>query len=218
MQVGTTQSQQSLIASVSVSTQIDAQATVSSGPQGSDAAVLLSVGSEIDISYANRVLDDNLAASFDAAFAKAGLDLNTESILSSGLDFSPEATANRILEFSTSFFGRFMANHAGDEDGGPGLGGFKDLIKGAVKEGFAQTKGILGGIGEIPGGISDDIDGTFNLVMEGIDVFGEDEEENPLDAPVPPPEVVDEDQDSLLADLTGAGLTPSSSSVATASS
>ncbi|MBU10702.1 MAG: hypothetical protein CME13_22350, partial [Gemmatimonadetes bacterium] len=89
MQVGTTQSQQSLIASVSVSTQIDAQATVSSGPQGSDAAVLLSVGSEIDISYANRVLDDNLAASFDAAFAKAGLDLNTESILSSGLDFSP---------------------------------------------------------------------------------------------------------------------------------
>ena len=199
MQVGTTQSQHSLIASISVRTQIDAQAVVSSGPEGSESAVLLSVGSEINIEYASKVLDDNLAASFDAAFVKAGLDLNTESILSSGLDFSPEATANRILEFSTSFFDGFMANHAGDEDGGPGLGGFKDLIKGAVKEGFTQAKGILSGIGEIPGGVSDDIEETFNLVMSGIDAFGEEEESDALDAPVPPPAVIDEGQDSLLA-------------------
>ena len=199
MQVGTTQSQQSLIASISVTTQLDTQAVVSSGQSGSDAAVLLNLGGDINSGYANRVLEDNLATSFDAAFAKAGLDLNTESILSSGLDFSPEATANRILEFSTSLFDGFMANHAGDEDGGPGLGGFKDLIKGAVKEGFTQAKGILSGIGEIPGGVSDDIEETFNLVMSGIDAFGEEEERDALDAPVPPPAVIDEGQDSLLA-------------------
>ena len=199
MQVGTTQSQHSLIASISVTTQLDTQAVVSSGQSGSDAAVLLNLGGDINSGYANRVLEDNLATSFDAAFAKAGLDLNTESILSSGLDFSPEATANRILEFSTSLFDGFMANHAGDEDGGPGLGGFKDLIKGAVKEGFTQAKGILSGIGEIPGGVSDDIEETFNLVMSGIDAFGEEEERDALDAPVPPPAISDEGQDSLLA-------------------
>jgi hypothetical protein len=200
MQVGTTQSQQSLIASISVTTQLDTEAVVGSGQSGSDAAVLLNLGGDINSGYANRVLEDNLAASFDAAFSKAGLDLNTENILSSGLDFSPEATANRILEFSTSLFDGFMANHAGDEDSGPGLGGFKDLIKGAVKEGFTQAKGILEGIGEIPGGVSDDIETTFILVMSGIDAFGEeDEEDAPLDAPVPPPEVIDEGQDSLLA-------------------
>ncbi|MBT3344633.1 MAG: DUF5610 domain-containing protein [Gemmatimonadetes bacterium] len=200
MQVGTTQSQHSLIASISVRTQIDAQAVVSSGPEGSESAVLLSVGSEINIEYASKVLDDNLAASFDAAFVKAGLDLNTESILSSGLDFSPQATANRILEFSTSFFGGFTANHAADEDGGPGLGGFKGLIRGAVEEGFSQAKGILSGIGDISGDVSDDIDTTFGLVMEGIDAFGEEEEEeSPLDAPVPPPEVIDADESGLLA-------------------
>ena len=69
-----------------------------------------------------------------------------------------------------------------------------------MEEGFSQAKGILSGIGDISGGVAEDIDATFNLVMEGIDAFGEEEEEeSPLDAPVPPPEVIDADDNGLLA-------------------
>jgi len=94
MEVGSAQSQ-SLIAAVSTTrTQISAAKFTSD--DGGATSVLLSISQQVDTVYAQRVLDDSLADKFNAAFQEAGMDTNVESVLGSGLDFSPQATANRI--------------------------------------------------------------------------------------------------------------------------
>ena len=173
MQVGTAQSQ-SLIASVSVSTQIQAT-KINSKDGGSADAVLLNIGSQIDVSYSQKVLETELGQQLNSALQQAGVDTGMlQDGLSGALNMSPEATANRIVAFATSFFGAFQANNA--EQGGPQqVDGFAELIRGAVEEGFTQARDILEGIGKISGNVSSDIDRTFGMVMQGIDDFADEQ-------------------------------------------
>jgi len=156
--------------------------------------VLLSISEQVDTVYAQRVLDDSLADSFNKAFQEAGMDTDVESLLGSGLDFSPEATANRIVSFAVGFFGAFQSNH--QEDAPPDqIDGFAEMIKGAVEQGFAEARDVLKGIGDLSSSASNDIDSTFNLVMSGIDDFAQ-EQHAGLAEPASPQE---QEQDSLLA-------------------
>ena len=185
MQVGSAQSQ-SLIASITVTkTQFSATQLVSQDGSPSSSvllkagqqtsSVLLNVGQQIDGNYAQTVLQTSLTDKINGAFQTAGMDTNVESLLSSGIDFSPKATANRIVSFSTSFFGAFQLNHQGEEKGMQ-IEGFSSLIKDAVKAGFEDARGILDGIGKISPEIGADIDETFDLVMKGIDDFAAEQE------------------------------------------
>jgi hypothetical protein len=189
MQVGTAQSS-STFASISVSTQIDVT-TISSKKDGSTDAVLLSVGRQIDINYAQQVLETELGQSFATALQEAGIEGQAlEDVLSGALDLSPEATAGRIVDFATSFFGSFKANNA-DQGGGAQIDGFSQLIKDAVEEGFNQSRDVLEGIGKISGQLSSDMDRTFQLVIGGINNFA-DEQHQSLAVEPPPEEAVDE--------------------------
>jgi hypothetical protein len=172
MHVGTAQSQ-SLISSISVSSTTQFQATsISQGGASAD-AVLLSIGRQIDVNYSQRVLETELGQQLGSALQDAGIEGQAlTDVLSGVLDTSPEATAKRIVDFATSFFGAFQANHA-EEGGEAQVSGFTDLIRDAVEEGFAQSRDILEGIGQISSGVSDDIDQTYDLVMQGIDDFAE---------------------------------------------
>ena len=182
MQIGAAQSQ-SLISSIAGSSQITASTLLSQGPEAPREAVLLSLNRRVDGDFAQRVVADSVQETLTAALDQAGLTLDVESLLSSGLDFSPEATSQRIVEFAISFFDAFKNNH--QEDGGEEqLDGFVDLIKDAVEEGFAQAGDILAGIGNTPGKVADDIDRTQELVMQGIDRFADEQR----DLMVPPPE------------------------------
>jgi hypothetical protein len=188
MEVGSAQSQ-SLLAAVTTTTQFKAAKLTSQS--GDTTSVLLSISKQVDTVYAQRVLDDSLADKFNAAFQEAGMDTNVESLLGSGLDFSPEATANRIVSFAVGFFGSFKANH--QEDGPPDqIDGFTEMIKGAVEQGFAEARDMLEGIGDIKSETASNIDATFSLVMSGIDEFAQ-EQHSGLAEPQSPDEQPEED-------------------------
>ena len=183
MQVGSAQSQ-SLIASISVTRTQSSSSSQLVSPGGSQSSsVLLNVGQQIDANYVQTVLDTSLTDKINGAFQSAGMDTNVESLLSSGLDFSPQATADRIVGMATSFFGAFQLNHQGQEKGIQ-IEGFTSLVKDAVKAGFEEAGSILSGIGDISPEIAADIDETFSLVMKGLDDFAE-EQESALVEPSP---------------------------------
>ena len=174
MDVGSTQSQ-SLIASLSV-TATRSVSIVQEATSGSE-SVLISLGQQIDLSYSQRVLQDSLTSSFDTALSDAGLELDVQTLLSSGLDLSPQATAQRIVDFAVSFFDAFQANHLDDDGKESQVDSFSALIRGAVEEGFADARSIIEGIGPIREGVAADIDETFELTMRGIDEFAEQQRE-----------------------------------------
>jgi len=177
------------LAAVTTTTQFKAAKLTSQS--GDTTSVLLSISKQVDTVYAQRVLDDSLADKFNAAFQEAGMDTNVESLLGSGLDFSPEATANRIVSFAVGFFGSFKANH--QEDGPPDqIDGFTEMIKGAVEQGFAEARDMLEGIGDIKSETASNIDATFSLVMSGIDEFAQ-EQHSGLAEPQSPDEQPEED-------------------------
>ncbi len=146
------------------------------GPDGEATRTLMvdavEVNIQIDGEFAGRVLQDSMADKLNAAFAAAGMDTTVDSLQQSATNFSPQATAQRIVDFSTSFFGSFQQNHA-DEAGQSQASDFAAMIKGAIEEGFASAQNILVGLGEIAPDIQAGIDETFELTMQGINSFVE---------------------------------------------
>lgn len=174
MNVTSTQSQ-TLVASLQL-TRAPARApstqspTVAALAAGTDAADVVEVGTQVDAGFATRVLQDSLQERLDAALKKAGVDTSSEELLASGLDTSPEATAKRIVDFSVSFLTAYAANHQ-DDEADTRLDSFVTLIKEAVDEGFAGARDLLSRVGEVPDKVSEGIDQTYTLVMQGIDDF-----------------------------------------------
>ena len=174
MNVGNTQSQ-SLIASMQVSRSTFEMKQTTTNANGDTQTKSLLVDAvqvdiQIDGEFANRVLKDSLEEKLNSMFQQAGMDTSVGSLLEKGMDFSPTATAQRIVDFATGFFGQFQSNNA-DRGGADQLDGFAALIKGAIEEGFASAQDILEGLGEIASGIQTNIDETFELTMKGIDDF-----------------------------------------------
>jgi len=82
--------------------------------------------------------------------------------------FSPENTANRIVDFIKSAFKfsqLFGENKLETEEDRLN---FQETQTGAVEDGFNQARGLLG---ELPEDIESGISKTFDLIMEGLDKF-----------------------------------------------
>jgi hypothetical protein len=88
----------------------------------------------------------------------------------SGLDASPEATAERIVSLSTSFFDAFKSQHVSEDDRSV-LKKFVDTISAAIDKGFNEARGILQGLQVLEGAIATDIDQTYTLVQEKLAAF-----------------------------------------------
>ena len=93
-----------------------------------------------------------------------------QAVAASGVDTSPEATANRILSFSTAFFEGYAAQHPG-KDRDQLATDFVALIRGGFEKGFNEAKDILEGLGVLKGDIAEGIQRTFDLVQKGYDDF-----------------------------------------------
>ena len=181
MQVGTAQSQDSLIASVSI-TKAHFEKQVNTAERSlTVTGDLLEIGIEINGEFANKVLQDSLEKRLNEAFETAGLNTDVQSLLDSGQDMSPEAVSGRIVDFAVSFFDAFKGNHQ-DSESMVQLDDFVSLIKGAVEQGFAEAGDILKGIGEIGGEAQADIEKTFDLTMSKIDAFAEEQEQSLIEA------------------------------------
>ena len=172
MNMGNTQSQ-SLVASIQATrATFQMQKTTVDAGRSFEAKSLLvdsvNVNIRVDEGFANRVLNDSLNDKLNAMFQEAGMDTTVDSLLESGLDFSPEATANRIVERATGFFEQYQTNNEGTEEGEQ-IEGFVEMIKGAVEEGFAAAQEMLEWLGKIDPDVQGEIDETSDLVVNGID-------------------------------------------------
>ena len=111
-----------------------------------------------------------------------GVDKKVEDAYDSGVDFSPEATAERIVSFSTQFFTAYQEQHP-EMDEKEALTKFVNVISGGIDQGFGEAKEILGGLKVLEGDIADNIDKTYELVQTGlqdfIDSFNKPEEPQP---------------------------------------
>ena len=88
----------------------------------------------------------------------------------SGLDVSPDATAQRIVSMSTAFFESFKAQHEGEEESAV-LQNFLDTIGSGIDQGFDEGREILRGLSVLEGDIASDIDETYTLVQEKLSAF-----------------------------------------------
>jgi hypothetical protein len=92
--------------------------------------------------------------------------------LTEGIDVSPEATADRIADMSTRLFpayARQQPNIPFDEL----RDRFVDVIASGVERGFEEARNILQGLKVLAGDIATNVDTTFDLVMERLNAFRE---------------------------------------------
>ena len=93
-----------------------------------------------------------------------------QKIQASGVDTSPEATADRIVKFSTAFFSKYQENHPemSTEDA---LNSFVKVIGGGIDRGFNEAKNILKGLNVLEGSIASNVDSTYEKVQQGLKAF-----------------------------------------------
>ena len=104
------------------------------------------------------------------ALKASGVENNVEEAYESGVDFSPEATAERIVSFSTQFLASYRAQNSemSEEES---LTAFVDIISSGIDLGFSEAKDILGGLKVLEGDVSENIDKTYALVQSGLQAF-----------------------------------------------
>lgn len=88
----------------------------------------------------------------------------------SGLDVSPEATAERIVQGATGFFGAYQGNHP-ELNGEAAMTEFMSLIKGGIDKGFEEAKDILESLRVLEGDIEINIGLTYEHVQTGLQSF-----------------------------------------------
>lgn len=81
----------------------------------------------------------------------------------SGLDVSPEATAERIVSLSTAFFGAYQ-NANPDLSQEEALTAFIDVIGGGIQQDFTEARDILEALSVLEGDIAINVDSTYDLV------------------------------------------------------
>ena len=90
----------------------------------------------------------------------------------SGLDVTPEATADRIVSLSTAFLPQYQQQHPELSDDEARIA-FTDIISGGVETGFSEARDILSGLAVLDGDIASNIDKTYDLVQEKLAAFAE---------------------------------------------
>jgi hypothetical protein len=101
---------------------------------------------------------------------KPELGTNAVQNLAVSQDNSPEATADRILSFSTGLYEMYAQQHPG-EDPEKVAQNFVDVVRGGFEKGFNEAKDILEGLQAFNGGVAEGVMKTYDLVSKGYDQF-----------------------------------------------
>jgi len=101
------------------------------------------------------------------------LGISIEESVKSGVDVSPEATAERIVSLSTAFFSAYQDQHP-EQDLETSVNNFVKIISGGIEQGFAEAREILQGLSVLEGSIATNIDTTYNLVQNNLQAFVDD--------------------------------------------
>jgi uncharacterized protein DUF5610 len=134
---------------------------------------ILQAHQDVSISFKSEPLALVYQAAIDAINKELEPELGENSIqrgYESGIDVSPEATADRIVSFSTGLFSLYQQQHPKLSEQEQ-LDRFLDVIGGGIDQGFGEAREILDGLGVLEGDIADNIDKTYDLVQEGLAAF-----------------------------------------------
>ncbi|MGV2873984.1 DUF5610 domain-containing protein [Colwellia sp. E150_009] len=153
----------------------EAQAPISlSNKQQLNAAII-----ESSLNYNTSIADQPLSLvlktalqGINEALNEMGVENTVEEAYESGVDFSPEAVAERIVSFSTQFLSSYREQHP-EMDEEEALNAFVNIIGGGIEQGFDEAKEVLTSLNVLEGDISDTIDKTYALVQEGLQSFVE---------------------------------------------
>lgn len=153
----------------------EAQAPISlSNKQQLNAAII-----ESSLNYNTSIADQPLSLvlktalqGINEALNEMGVENTVEEAYESGVDFSPEAVAERIVSFSTQFLSSYREQHP-EMDEEEALNAFVNIIGGGIAQGFDEAKEVLTSLNVLEGDISDTIDKTYALVQEGLQSFVE---------------------------------------------
>lgn len=132
-----------------------------------DAAINLGVASnDGSIALVLKTALENINAALEPALGANAI----QTAVDSGLDVSPEATAERIVSLSTNFFDAFQAQHT-DRGFEENLSSFIEVISGGIEQGFTEARDVLSGLSVLDGDIASNIDATYELVQEKLAAF-----------------------------------------------
>ena len=90
----------------------------------------------------------------------------------SDVDYSPEATAERIVSFATNFFSVHQQQNSQMEFTEQ-LDSFMEKISGAIDQGFKEATEILSGLKVLEGDIAAGVEQTYSLIQTGLEAFKE---------------------------------------------
>lgn len=108
------------------------------GTTGSNPMDRVDLTGEVSAEWIYEVLSSEIGKKVDAMLGEQGI----EPLSMADLDLSPDATAGRIFDFTTAFYGMYRAqNEEMTEE--EAITGFEKLMRGAVDKGAAQAMGIL---------------------------------------------------------------------------
>lgn len=142
-------------------------------PRAEQNRALLQAQERVSLQAGNESMSLVFRAAIDAINERLAPELGDQAIeraYDSGLDVSPEATAERIVSLTTALFPRFQSIHPGLENADQ-VNRFVELIRDGIEQGFKEARDILDGLDVLKGGIADNIDRTFDLAMQGLDDF-----------------------------------------------
>lgn len=113
-----------------------------------------------------RTVLDALNKELEASFGPYAI----QNAYEQGLDVSPQATADRIVQQATGFFTRFAEKYA-DLSENELLDSFIATISSGIDKGFAEARDILEGLNVLQGDIANNIDETYTLIQQGLANF-----------------------------------------------
>jgi len=86
------------------------------------------------------------------------------------IDTSPDATAERILNFALGFFDRYAKNN-NLEDNEEGRAQFAEFIGAAIRQGISEARDILGALNSLSPDINANINKTADIIQQRLEDF-----------------------------------------------
>lgn len=132
---------------------------------------------ESSLKFSNSIGDQPLSLvlktalqGINEALKADGANTTIEEAYDSGIDTSPEATAERIVTFSTQFLASYREQHP-EMDESESLSAFVKIISSGIDQGFGEAKDILSSLNVLEDEMASTIDQTYELVQSGIQAF-----------------------------------------------
>lgn len=137
---------------------------------------ILAAQEEVSISAGDKSMALLYRAAIEAINQELAPSLGDNAIqkgVDSGVDYSPEATADRIVSFATNFFSIHQQQNKSmglDEQ----VDSFMLKIGDAIDQGFKEASDILSGLKVLEGDIAAGVDKTYELIQQGLAQFKQD--------------------------------------------